>query len=161
MAASSLTASPITYRLATVDDVYTLGALKWAMEIERHPDHTGDRAAYIEAVNASIRGEIERGSHIGFLAESGGEVIACAILIWWTMIPTLQEPRRARGYVSTVYTRPEYRRQGIARRLMETLMARAHEMGVTRLILRASEMGRPLYLDLGFAPSDSLEWNQG
>jgi hypothetical protein len=43
---------------------------------------------------------------------------------------------------------------------MEQLVARAREMGVQRLILWASDMGRPLYLDLGFAPSPALELNQ-
>ncbi|MFI5278746.1 MAG: GNAT family N-acetyltransferase, partial [Ktedonobacterales bacterium] len=97
----------------------------------------------------------------GFLAESGGQVVACAILIWWTMLPSLLDFHRRRGYVSSVYTRLEYRRRGIARNLMERLIARAREMGMSRLILWASEMGRPLYLDLGFAPAHALEWNEG
>lgn len=149
----------ITYRLATVDDVDTLASLKWAMETERHPELQADRDAFIAAARASIQGEIERGSQIGFLAESGGEVVACAILIWWPMLPTLAELHRMRGYVSNVYTAPAYRRRGVARTLMENLMAHARELGVTRLILWASEMGRPLYLDLGFVPSRGLEWN--
>jgi len=153
----------ITYRLATVDDVDALADLRWRMETERHPEVSADRDAYFAAARASIHGEIERGAHIGFLAESGGEVIACAILIWWPMLPTLTELHRTRGYVSSVYTAPAYRRQGIARRLMENLMTRAREMGMSRLILNASTMGRPLYLDLGFTPpsSRSLEWNIG
>lgn len=149
----------ITYRLATVDDVEALAALKWAMETERHPEHDADRAAYLAAACASIQSEIERGAQIGFLAESGEEVVACAVLIWWPMLPTLTDLHRVRGYVSSVYTAPAYRRQGIARTLMETLMARAREMGMSRLMLWASEMGRPLYLDLGFIPSRGLEWN--
>ncbi len=152
-------ADTITYRLATVDDVDTLASLRWAMESERHPELQADRDAYFAAARASIRGEIERGAQIGFLAESSGEAIACALLIWWPMLPNLTELHRARGYVSSVYTKPEYRRQGIARHLMENLMARAREMGMSRLILNASEMGRPLYLDLGFVPSRGLEWN--
>ncbi len=149
----------ITYRLATVDDVDSLADLRWRMETERHPELQADRDAYFAAARASIQSEIERGAHIGFLAESGGEVIACAILIWWTMLPSLTDFHRSRGYVSSVYTRPEYRRRGVARTLMEHLMARAREMGMSRLILWASEMGRPLYLDLGFVPSRGLEWN--
>lgn len=149
----------ITYRIATVDDVDALAGLRWGMETERHPDAQADRAAYFAAARASIHGEIARGAHIAFIAESGGEVVACAILIWWTMLPTLTDFNRTRGYVSSVYTRPEYRRRGVARQLMENLMAKARAMNVTRLILWASEMGRPLYLDLGFTPSRALEWN--
>ncbi len=153
------TSDSITYRLATVDDVDTLGGLKWAMETERHPELQADRDGFLAAARASIQGEIERGSQIGFLAESGGEVVACALLIWWPMLPTLTELHRMRGYVSSVYTAPEFRRRGVARTLMDNLLAHARELGVTRLILWASELGRPLYLDLGFVPSRGLEWN--
>jgi len=149
----------ITYRLATTDDVDTLAQKRWQMETERHPDIQTDYAAYLAAARQDIRPEIERGAHIAFLAEAEGEVVACAILIWWTMLPSLTELHRKRAYVSSVYCDPAWRRRGIARHLMEQLLAHAREMGVQRLILWASEMGRPLYLDQGFEPSRALELN--
>jgi len=149
----------ITYRMATTDDVDTLAQKRWQMETERHPDIQADYAAYLAAARQDIRPEIERGAHIAFLAEAEGEVVACAILIWWTMLPSLTELHRKRAYVSSVYCDPAWRRRGIARHLMEQLLAHAREMGVQRLILWASEMGRPLYLDQGFEPSRALELN--
>lgn len=156
-------ASAITYREATVADVETLATLRWRMQTERHPEHpaTEERyAAYLEAARQDIRAEIERGTHIAFLAEADGEAVACALLIWWATLPSLTDLHRKRGYVSNVYTAPAWRRNGIARALMERLIARAQEVGVQRLILWASDMGRPLYLDLGFVPSRALEWNE-
>ncbi len=150
----------VTYRVATGDDVDALARMRWQMETERHPEIQADYAAYLEAARQDIRSEIERGAHIAFLAEAQGEVVACAILIWWTMLPNLRSLHRKRGYVSSVYTEPAWRRRGIARQLMEQLTARAREMDMDRLILWASDMGRPLYLDLGFTPSRALEWNR-
>ncbi|HEY7975121.1 MAG TPA: GNAT family N-acetyltransferase [Ktedonobacterales bacterium] len=153
----------IVYRMATVDDVDTLAHLRWQMETERHPEHRvteDDHATYLAAARQDISQEIERGAHVAFLAEAEGAVVACAILMWWAMLPSLTELHRKRGYVSSVYCDPAWRRRGIARHLMEQLVARAREMGVQRLILWASDMGRPLYLDLGFAPSPALELNQ-
>jgi len=155
-------AAAITYRIATVADIDTLANLRWRMETERHPELPATEAVYatyLEAARRDIGAEIERGTQIAFLAESGGEVVACAILIWWTMLPTLTELSRKKGYVSSVYTDPAWRRRGIGRHLMEQLLAQAREMGVQRLILWASQMGHPLYLDLGFAPSRALELN--
>jgi GNAT superfamily N-acetyltransferase len=152
----------IVYRVATVEDVDTLATLRWRMETERHPEHPATEAAYaayLAAARQDIRPEIERGAHIAFLAEADGKVVACAILIWWMMLPSLTESHRKRGYVSSVYTDPAWRSQGIARRLMERVIARAQEMNVQRLILWASDMGRPLYLDQGFEPSRALEKN--
>lgn len=154
--------SVITYRVASAADVDALAQMRWQMETERHPEHPAteaNRAAYIEATRQDIRAEIERGAHIPFVAEVDGRVIACAILIWWVMLPSLTEQHRTRGYVSSVYTEPAWRRRGVARRLMEQLVARAREMGMKRLVLWASDMGQPLYLDLGFAPSKALEFN--
>lgn len=152
-------AEAISYRVATSADVDALARLRWQMETERHPDIQADYAVYLAAARQDIRTEIERGAHIPFVAEVDGEVVACAILIWWTMLPSLTELHRKRGYVSSVYTDPRWRRRGVARRLMEQLIARAREMGVQRLILWASDMGRPLYLDQGFEPSRALEMN--
>jgi GNAT superfamily N-acetyltransferase len=150
----------ITYRLAGVDDIEAIGSLRFDMDAERHPELLADRDAYIAAWD-EIRVGVTQGSHIGFLAESGGAVIACAMLIWWVMPPALREARRARGYVSSVYTKPGFRRLGIGRQIMENLMTRARELGITRLLLNASEMGRPLYLDLGFKPTpfETLQWD--
>ena len=152
----------LSYRVATVDDVDALAHLRWQMETERHPElpaTEADYAVYLAAARDDIHPEIERGAHIAFLAEAEGEVVACAILIWWTMLPTLTALHRKRGYVSSVYTDPAWRRRGIARRLMDDLIAQAREMGVQRLVLWASDMGRPLYLDQGFEPSRALEIN--
>lgn len=152
----------ITYRIATVADVDTLANLRWRMETERHPEHPvteASYAAYLEAAQRDISAEIERGAQIAFLAEADGSAVGCAILIWWTMLPTITELSRKKGYVSSVYTDPAWRSRGIGRRLMEQVIGQAQQMGVQRLILWASEMGRPLYLDQGFAPSRALELN--
>jgi predicted GNAT family acetyltransferase len=59
------------------------------------------------------------------------------------------------GQIGGVYTRPDYRRRGLARRVMAEL-TRAHRVrsGVERLVLFAAERNRPartLYESMGFA----------
>lgn len=49
-----------------------------------------------------------------------------------------------------MYTRPEYRRQGIARRMLELLIEDAKEKGIGFITLEATPMGRPLYESAGF-----------
>ena len=53
-----------------------------------------------------------------------------------------------------VYTKEEYRRQGIARKMVEILIDNAKRKGVTEISLDATESGRPLYESLGFKASD-------
>jgi GNAT superfamily N-acetyltransferase len=149
----------ITYRKATASDVGALAELRWRMAIEQHGADV-PLEVYTEAYEASLMGGLERGTHQAWLAEAEGRSVACVLLIWWAMPPSLDNFRRRRGYVSSVYTVPEFRRLGIARRLMTLLLDAAREQGILRLLLNASDMGRPLYESLGFVtPSREMELN--
>jgi ribosomal protein S18 acetylase RimI-like enzyme len=54
------------------------------------------------------------------------------------------------GIVLNVYTRPESRRQGHARKLMEAMLADAKAMDLAVIELKATDDGYPLYRSLGF-----------
>jgi GNAT superfamily N-acetyltransferase len=60
------------------------------------------------------------------------------------------------GLILNVYVDPRYRRQGVARRLMEALIDWAPAAGIVRLVLHASEDGRSLYEALGFRASNEM-----
>ncbi len=62
------------------------------------------------------------------------------------------------GIVLNVFVEPSHRRQGIARRLMEAILAWAPSAGIVRLVLHASKDGRPLYEAMGFAPTNELRY---
>ena len=60
--------------------------------------------------------------------------------------------------VVNVYTELEWRGRGIARALMRVLMTWAVSIGAERVVLHASDAGRPLYVSLGFAPTNEMRW---
>jgi GNAT superfamily N-acetyltransferase len=60
------------------------------------------------------------------------------------------------GLVLNVYVDQAHRRQGVARRLMETLIRWAPGAGIVRLVLHASPDGRRLYESLGFLESNEM-----
>jgi GNAT superfamily N-acetyltransferase len=149
----------ITYRAAVAADLETLAVLRWESETERHEheEWPWTREQFIAACVEETRDALEQGVHRAWLAEAGGEAVACALLVWWVVPPNMRELHRKRGFVSNVYTRPAYRRQGISRVLITMLIADARRMGLHRLVLWASDMGRPLYESLGFIPCRGLE----
>lgn len=49
-----------------------------------------------------------------------------------------------------MHTLRAYRRRGLARQLMEVLIAHARRVGIKRLFLEASRQGQPLYKEFGF-----------
>ena len=52
-----------------------------------------------------------------------------------------------------VYTAPEYRRQGVAARVVRACIEDARARGAGSLLLESTQMGEPLYRSLGFAPA--------
>jgi GNAT superfamily N-acetyltransferase len=78
----------------------------------------------------------------------------------------LPRPLPDRGTVRTgpeaiilnVYTAPAWRRQGVARVLMEQVIAWAREEKIARLVLHASPEGRRLYEQLGFEATNEMRY---
>ena len=147
----------IRCHMATVADIEALAELRWQMATE-YQEGNATREDYIAAFCESVRDELAQGRYQAWLAEADGQPVACTVLIWWPMPPNMEDLHRRRGYVSSVYTHPDYRRLGLARRLMEMLVAQARELHIGKLLLSSSSMGRPLYLSMGFVvPERGLE----
>ena len=99
------------------------------------------------------------GSFRAWLACAASQVVAggAVIVSPWPAHPYDLECRRAT--ILNVYTEPEYRRQGIARLLMQTMIAWCKQQGFARVTLHASDEGKPLYESLGFEPSNEMRLN--
>lgn len=59
--------------------------------------------------------------------------------------------------ILNVYVEPDYRRRGLARLLMETMIAWCRAQGLKTISLHASAEGRPLYEQLGFKPTNEMQ----
>ena len=66
-----------------------------------------------------------------------------------------------RGYILNVYTHPDYRRQGLARKLVETCMEWCYANDVKIVTLHASPDGRKVYEQLGFTPTNEMNTWKG
>lgn len=82
------------------------------------------------------------------------EVIGCATICYITLLPTFDYPGGKRAHIMNVYTRSDYRRQGIALRMMNMLLKEAKEKGVEEISLDATELGVPLYEKCGFKKTE-------
>jgi predicted GNAT family acetyltransferase len=60
--------------------------------------------------------------------------------------------------VVNVYTEPQWRGKGVAKSLLRELMHWASQQGMDRVVLHASDAGRPLYEKLGFRPTNEMRW---
>lgn len=57
------------------------------------------------------------------------------------------------GTVLNVYTKPEFRRKGIAQHLMEMLLTDAQQLNLDFVELKATKEGHTLYKNIGFGAS--------
>jgi GNAT superfamily N-acetyltransferase len=67
---------------------------------------------------------------------------------------TIAEGRQ--GLIVNVFTEPEWRRRGIAKLLMKTIIAWSREQSLDDLVLHASDDGRALYEQLGFVLTNEM-----
>jgi ribosomal protein S18 acetylase RimI-like enzyme len=82
------------------------------------------------------------------------EVIGCATICYIKVLPTFDHPSGKRAHIMNVYTRKNYRRQGIALQMMKMIIEEAKQKGVTEISLDATELGRSLYEKCGFTRSE-------
>jgi len=61
-----------------------------------------------------------------------------------------------RGNILNVYTADNFRRQGLARGLMEEVLLWCRENGIDTIILHASPAGKNLYDSMGFIPTNEM-----
>lgn len=98
------------------------------------------------------RENLRRGALIGWIAETPeGEPVASGCL-WYRPDQPRPENRRTdvAPYILSMYTAPEHRGHGLARRIVEALMADAKRAGHWQVLLHASPEGRSVYAGLGF-----------
>lgn len=81
-------------------------------------------------------------------------VVGCASLCYIKFMPTFSHPTGKRAHLMNVYTKSEYRRRGIAYKMINMLINEAKEKGVTEISLDTTKQGRALYKKCGFVESD-------
>jgi len=149
--------SEISLRPAITGDVPEILRQRCRMYQDMGPTDAAGLAGMVSSSEAYLRSALADGSVRAWLAitpqgrAAGGGMVSIT-------------PRLSRPYFSqcreasilNVYVYPEFRRRGIARRLMQTMIEWCRAEGFPHVSLHASKDGRPLYESLGFEPSSEL-----
>jgi len=160
--------SQFTVRLATLDDVPALEALiADSVRVLQAPDYSAEqREAALGTVFGVDRQLIRDETY--FVVETAGGVIAgCG---GWSRRKTLFGSDRRGGRedamldpacdaarIRAFFVRPGYERRGIGSLIMEASERAAENQGFTRLELRATLTGVPLYRKHGFIEVEQTE----
>jgi GNAT superfamily N-acetyltransferase len=121
----------------------------------------GDYEKSVELILASARAYFQTalcdGSYRGWLAQAqDGSIVAGGglVIAAWPGFFAEKHPRRA--WILNMYTEPAWRRQGIARHLLNTIVEWCRAEGFGSVSLHASVEGRPLYESVGFQPTNEM-----
>ena len=141
----------MNYIIASENNIELL--MKIRLEMLRVVNNLTADYQFDESIVNNARKYFIDGSHTTVLAVNE-YVIGCATMCYIEMMPTFSHPTGKRAHLMNVYTASEYRRQGIALKMLEILIDTARKNGVTQISLDATEAGRPLYKKAGFNGSD-------
>ena len=98
-------------------------------------------------------------SYKGFVAEVDSVIVGSASCQVFTGLYSLilEEEYRKYGYIWGVYVQPSHRRKGIAKQLTNATIQHLKYINCTKAILNASPAGKPVYENLDFVPSNSMQ----
>ena len=147
-------------RLATVADLDALDALMKVAGRDIFPrfydaDQTASAVQFVASVDRQL---VEDGTY--FACETGGELVACGGWSKRAKLYTgsgdaegddrLLDPATDAAHVRAMYTRPDWTRRGLGRRILEACESAARADGFRMLTLGATLPGLPLYQAFGF-----------
>ena len=146
-----------TIRPATPDDAETLVAHRRAMFFEMGYRDEEALEAMAAAFHPWLRKKMEAGEYLAWLVIAEDGQVAAGIGLWlmdWP--PHMIGPGARRGNILNLYTHPNHRRQGMARRLMGVAIDWCCRNRIRAVILHSSDDGRALYEALGFRATNEM-----
>lgn len=143
----------MNYRKATVEDIHLLMELRKTQLVDEGIKADKDIDKELEAF---FEKKFTDESLIQLIAMEQNEIIATGAIVIYDFPPSYTNKSGKKAYVTNMYTKNEYRGKGIATSLLTKLVDEAKSLGITKMWLGASKLGRPVYKKFGFKETD--EW---
>lgn len=129
--------------------------IKIRLEMLKEVNDLPEDYEYDESFLKNVRKNYLEGNQTDVLYLENDDPVACATLCYISMMPTFSHPTGNRAHLMNVYVKKEFRRHGLARKMLDFLIEEARTKGVTEISLDATEKGKPLYESVGFVYNSS------
>jgi GNAT superfamily N-acetyltransferase len=151
-------------RRATPEDAFLLATQRVAMFRDMGRTRPELEQSLLESCAAYLVKALASGEYVGWVAQLAAtphSPIGGAGVQFRPLLPRPDPTGQfllhgLEGLILNVYVDRAHRRQGVARRLMDTLIGWAPGAGIVRLVLHASLDGRRLYESLGFLANNEM-----
>ncbi|MCL2774373.1 MAG: GNAT family N-acetyltransferase [Oscillospiraceae bacterium] len=152
-------ANYILYKKADFDDITVLAELRVAMLCETKENGViSDRlkTEIFDSTKQYIENGFKDGSFIAWSAiDSHSKILATSGLTLYAIPPNGWCPNGKTAYIGNLYTLPEFRKKGIGTHLFGLNMEEAKKNDCQRILLDATDAGKPIYEKYGFEKSDT------
>ena len=96
------------------------------------------------------------GTFVSWLAVDGEKIVGTSGMSFVEKPPYFGCPSGKMGLLSSMFTDPQYRRHGIAKKLLSLVVEEARNYGCGTVQITASDMGVLLYTDFGFVKNGNF-----
>lgn len=149
----------MTFERASIDDLDQLVGLRAAYLTEDHGAVPKEQLEMImQKLPDYFRKHLNRDCFV-YAAKNGGEIVSCCFLLIFEKPSSPVFINGIVGNVLNVYTKPEYRRKGLAGTLLKMLLDDSVKMGLDFAELKATDPGYSLYKSVGFEDAVSKYHN--
>lgn len=108
------------------------------------------------AYSSKLSAELPTGSCKAWLIERGNQIVASGAISVVSFVPTPMDFSSRVAYLHSMYTEAGERGKNYASRIVKAALEYCKTNGIKRVILNASEAGRPIYEKIGFASSPEM-----
>ena len=137
----------VEYRKLTLEDLGTFIDMRINQLQEEGAEATTDLKPALEDY---YKRHIQVGTFVSWIATDGNKIIATSGMSFVEKPPYYSCPTGKIGLLSSMFTDKDYRRQGIAKKLLDKVVQEAKSYGCGTIQITASDMGTLLYTDYGF-----------
>ena len=103
-----------------------------------------------KSLNDYYKTAIENDSFVCFVMEVDGKVVATSGVCFYTLTPKFSNPTGGFAYITSMYTKKDYRERGIAFELLSSVINEARSRGYKNIRLHTSENNKIMYEKAGF-----------
>jgi GNAT superfamily N-acetyltransferase len=142
---------------ATVDNVEILVKHRLSMFNDMYPELANEIRASEEKTRQWLLEKLSEGSLVGFIVRNEDGQAAGSGCLWIKKEqPNPTHLRLEAPYLLSMFTENRFRKKGVARLIVKTAIAWSREHGYDRINLHATEVGKPLYDEFGFKPTNEM-----
>jgi len=108
-----------------------------------------------KAYTAKLHKEMDDGKCVAWVVKNDDKIVASGAVSFVSMVPIPVDSNSIVAYVHSIYTEQENRNKGYCRQIVTTAIDYCKSISIKRMILNASEAGKPIYEDIGFRLADN------